>query len=273
MAFRVRYPVGKNRIYEHTKVSNSVKDFQLDGSYPSPYENKVEETNIDIHKSSTSLCLSCPTGATGPTGYKGDTGDKGSTGPTGDKGSTGPTGDKGATGPTGYKGSTGPTGYKGATGPTGYKGATGPTGYKGVTGPTGYKGVTGPTGYKGATGPTGYKGATGPTGCKGHKSVLYNCATELKSDEQSLIVLPYNGTIYTLDSCLVVVESSTGSCHFRLVDTSKDVILGELEVKESGMQTLNWSGFKGLKEKLSALVVKGKTTGVAKVHAFEFVMT
>lgn len=76
-------------------------------------------------ETSTPVCITGATGATGAAGPKGDTGEAG---PKGDTGETGPKGDTGATGPKGDTGATGATGPKGDTGETGPKGDTGATG-------------------------------------------------------------------------------------------------------------------------------------------------
>ena len=119
-------------------------------------------------------------------------------------------------------------------------------------------------------------GPTGNDGLPAQKSVLYNTSANLTSDEKTLVVLPYNGSLYTLDSCLLVVNSATGTCHFQLVDitaSDNEVVLGELDISGSGLQVVNWSDFSGLDNKLSVLVVRGITDGEGEVLALEFNMT
>ena len=135
-------------------------------------------SNINMSVSGNDLTISCPTGAVGPQGPKGDTGATGAQGPKGDTGATGAQGLQGATGaagPTGAKGDTGATGPQGlkgdtgATGPQGPQGATGATGSAGAKGDTGATGPQGLKGDTGATGPQGLQGATGAAGTAGAK--------------------------------------------------------------------------------------------------------
>ena len=167
-------------------------------------------------------------------------------------GSTGPKGDDGK------NGCVGPMGPKGDDGKNGCVGSTGPKGNDGKNGCVGSTGPKGNDGKNGCVGPMGPKGNDG----KSQKSLLYNNEVLLENSiMMPVVTIPYNGILYNLDECIVVLDSPTGVCKLELVDmtdNSNEVICGTLETTTHGLQIGEWNNFHDLKNKMSILQIRGQ---------------
>jgi hypothetical protein len=266
------------------------------------YRSTSNLSPISVEKFEPSSSPRSNTYLIGPTGPSGQHGERGSQGPTGDPGEGGPRGKVGPDGLPGVRGFTGSGGEQGPVGecvctvepgPTGEQGPTGPTGEctcttgpgytgPGVTGPIGEQGLVGPKGLngpKGATGPVGEQGFKGPKGATGVavKSILYNNGVVLTNESYSNIVtIPFNGSIYVLDNCSVVLNSATGVSELILInitDPDDEVVVGKVEVFPSGLQVVEWKDFDDLPGGMSILQMRGKAESKTQVMAIEFNMS
>jgi hypothetical protein len=215
----------------------------------------------------------------GPRGIVGPDGRPGLPGIRGKNGEKGPPGPRGIVGPDGIPGLVGMQGEKGLDGSNGIQGKMGLTGSGGIDGIQGFPGPTGVKGEMGEKGSNGIQGFPGPTGSKGirgvcTKSVLYNSLEILNLDSYvDIVAIPYDGSKYNLDTCIVAVRVISGSCTISFSDIThspdKINIIGTLNIPE-GLHVLEWKNFKNIPEDMSLLQVKGKTSGSAQILSFEF---
>ncbi len=147
--------------------------------------------------------------------------------------------EKGDKGEKGEKGDRGEQGEKGALG---QQGTRGPRGEKGERGEQGEKGDRGEQGVQGIQGEIGERGEQGIKGFNGPKIVLWQCDQILTHFElERVLILPYNGKIYTLDNINLVAEG-TGDLILRFVDllTNEELFNCEYSLKNPGYHLLNY---------------------------------
>ena len=76
-----------------------------------------------------------------------------------------------------------------------------------------------------------------------------------------VVTIPYNGSLYNLDYCTVVLKSSTGGCKLELIDMTDElnnIICGTFENINNGIQVCEWNNFNNLKNEMSVLQIRGQ---------------
>ena len=150
-------------------------------------------------------------------------------------------------------------------------GPTGPAGEQGIPGPEGPTGLPGPAGEQGIPGPEGPTGLPGPAGCK---SIFYNSDVTLKQESTHIVTIPYDGSMYTLDNCNIVLNLTTGSCGLSLHDIteSANTVVGTLNIDKNGLGVTKWEDFHDLPKNMSVLQLRGLSSDNARVLSLEFNM-
>lgn len=107
------------------------------------------------------------------------------------------------------------------------------------------------------------------------KSILYNSGLVLKDTFTQVVTLPYNGSVYKLNECNVVLDVPKGVCELTMVNITEpddEVNVGEIEVTNSGLQVIQWNDFHDLPDNMSVFQIRGKCDGTCQILSLEFVM-
>ena len=142
----------------------------------------------------------------------------------------------------GDKGDKGEQGEQGERGPLGQQGNRGPRGEKGERGERGEKGMQGEQGVQGEQGIQGERGEKGIKGFNGPKIVLWQGDQVLSHFEmERVLILPYNGKIYTLDNINFVAEG-TGDLIVQFIDllSNEKLFQCEYSLQNPGYHLLNY---------------------------------
>ena len=146
-----------------------------------------------------------------------------------------------------------------------YHSTTPPTNTIGPRGMVGPEGPPGPIGLDGPTGPPGPIGLDGPTGPPGknNKTVYCYSNTSLTQTDTPIVTFPFDGSVYTLESCnIVVLNAIPGqSSEFSLINISeKNSVIAEIKDATHGLHITSLNNFQNVPQKLSVLTLYGKNS-------------
>ena len=247
-------------------------------------EEQIESKQVDG-------CQQGEQGEIGENGNKGEQGQRGEQGEQGQRGEQGEQGEQGNKGEQGQRGENGNKGERGEQGEQGDKGEQGERGEQGDKGEQGERGEQGEQGNKGEQGERGERGQQGEQGNKGEqgergerggrggrgfiKSILYNSGITLKNTFSNIITLPYNGLLYKLDNCNIVISSKEKTdVTIKLFDITNttEKLLVEYKIISNGVQVCEISEFNLLKNQIYALQFRGKSEKDTTILSLEFNM-